>query len=344
MATKKAAATKKKKRGPKKIKRNYNGPDWYLTEQSQTLCDLFEEDQAEFEAFDSTYADPFRTDVWQAAIDAAVNYKDDSTVVAEVQAKSDEVAILMKGGRDKYSEIMYFAQKAFGHSSPILKQFGKGKKYNEAAKSQGRMYNFLDELSQAANKHKVKLGTVNCTQAIIDSIATVRDAFNTGNRDQNVMKADRPEISQGRVTVNNALHQITNDVITAAKSVFKTNPAKQGQYTYHPPINHRDRVVIEITAAQNVITNIHSDAVEGMQLSSIQFEAIDSDFVVYASSAIDGPPGLVVLSIASGNTEARPPDALGILLGLNEVNHFMNTKNTGAAEGTLVVTFVKKKG
>src|SRR4051812_43026699 len=112
MAATKKAAAKKKKRALKKIRRTYLGPDWYLIEQNQTLCDLFEDDVADFEGFDITYQDLFRVDVWQAAINAAVNYKDDSTVVAEVLEKSSEVTVLMNTARDKYSEIMYFAQKA----------------------------------------------------------------------------------------------------------------------------------------------------------------------------------------------------------------------------------------
>ncbi|MES2619941.1 MAG: hypothetical protein V4615_03745 [Bacteroidota bacterium] len=208
------------------IQRDYPGADYYLMEQSQLLKDLLTDDLADFTAFDLEFVAAFLI-AWQTAIDDAVNYTDDNIVSAQIVTEGVSVNIEMQNCMNKYHDIMYFAAKAFGKRSTVLREFGQGTAYRKAVKSQERMFGFMDEFSKTAIKYTAELTAKGCPPAFITGIATVRDALNTTNRSQNLSIKARPVISQGRVIVYNALYTITRLVIDAAQNVYRTNPAKR---------------------------------------------------------------------------------------------------------------------
>lgn len=219
--------------------RDYPGPDWYLMEQSQTLKDLFDDDLANFTGFDTSLTAAFGT-AWQTLIDNAVNYKDDTTVSADLGTQAGTVEQAMQACREVYMDIIYFAEQAFGNNAAVLRGFGKGTAYKQASNAQGRMFNFMDELSQIAVRYQAELVAAGCPAATITNIATVRDAFQAANREQNKSVKDRPVITQGRLAAYNALYAATRKVIDAAQRVYRNNAAKLGQYTYSPLINHNN--------------------------------------------------------------------------------------------------------
>lgn len=325
-----------------KRKRSYKGPDWYLMEHSQTLHDLFEDDKAGFSAYDPDFADPFETD-WQDAIDAAVNYQDDTAVKADIGIKTGTVAEQMALCRAKYDDVIYFAQKAFGKKGRELKAFGVGKQYTAASRSQGKMRDFMDELHQAAEKHKVKLIAAGFIQPKIDEIATLRDSFTTSNSQQNKLKKDRPEISQGRLDTYNTLYDdFTLKVTDAVQLAYPTNPAKQNQYSYNPPVQHRNTIVRRIKVKKGEtgyfdLTHI-MDTVDPPSL--VEFKAKDSDGAYYAATDVNGLPGAgPVLVVLKGKKKSKTPDELTALLGIGDTKPILKVKNTGNATGTYTVTF-----
>lgn len=139
-----------------KIRRSYDGSDSYMLENGQTLHDLFVLDLADFVAQVPDLDDPFAAD-WQDAIDAAVNYQDDTATQADIAIQTGSVKQQMELCRLKYDDVIYFAQKAFGKNGIEIRAFGKGTTYTAASRSQGKMRNFMDELHQAAEKHKTAL-------------------------------------------------------------------------------------------------------------------------------------------------------------------------------------------
>lgn len=253
------------------LTRDYPGTDWYLMEQSQTLKDFFDDDVADFEAFDTSLNAAFGN-AWQTLIDKAVNYKDDTTVSAELGTQTDKVDEAMQACRNMYMDIIYFAEQAFGANSPVLRQFGKGNAYKQASNAQGRMFDFMDELSQTAVSYQAELVAAGCPAATIANIATVRDAFKAANRTQNKSVKGRPVITQDRLKAYNDLYAATRKVIDAAQRVYRNNAAKLGLYAYNPVMQHGDTTEsLDFTLAPNevkVIAQLTFDAARALSFKN----------------------------------------------------------------------------
>lgn len=326
----------------KKSQRSYKGADWYLLEHSQTLLDQFADDQADFEAYDTAFANPFAED-WQQTIGGAVNYQDDTATQADIAIQTGTVKQQMELCRLKYDDVIYFAQKAFGKNAIEIRAFGKGTTYTAASRSQGKMHNFMDELHQAAEKHKLKLIAAGFTQLKIDEIATLRDSFQTANRNQNSLKTDRPEISQGRLNTYNTLYNnFTAKAIAAAQLVYRTNPAKLNQYTYKPPVKHRYKSIFEATLIPGQIIEVETD--EDVNIGPhwiVTLLSTDSDADIYCSTEPNTPPQPPTLTLLTGKKQKHTVQQLVTLLGQNPERQYVLVKNTGTTTTTIKITYAR---
>ncbi len=177
-----------------------------------------------------------------------------------------------------------------------------------------------------------------------DSIDTVRDSFNTGNRDQNLLESDRPEISQGRVIINNDLYKITDRVVKAAKSIYKTNPAKLGQYIYNPPVKHRvpeEGLVFEGTLNASEIANINLENLQLATTDIVLMEGMGSTFNFFSAAASDnGQAGAAILD-TEGAPQQRTVGDLINEIGISDLKPYFNTQNTGMLTGIYKVTITR---
>jgi hypothetical protein len=332
----------------KTIRRTYTGSDSYTLENGQTLHDLFVLDLAEFIAKLPELDDPFAQN-WQDAIDAAINYTDDSVILGQIAPQTLSVTEAMKAGKEKYNEVIFYAAQHFGKNSPVLKEFGKGKAYDTAIRSQEKMFQFLDELSTTANKYNTQLIAKGYTQAAIDEIATLRNALNANNRAQNLSIKGRPVISEGRTIAYNLAYSYQRKVIDAAQLVYKNNPAKLEQYTYSPPVNHRPAHRLKTTVPAGAtreltVTGIQPPLPENLQPlphEKVRFSASGSSFTLYVTETPNGPLTEKQLQVPRGKIVSKTiQDILKLLKPGNEEKQlYAYILNTGTAKGTLTITY-----
>lgn len=322
-------------------KREYRGSDSYTLENGQTLHDLFVLDLADFVAKVPDLDDPFADD-WQDAIDAAINYTDDSVIQGQIAPQTLSVKEAMQAGKEKYNEVIFYAAQHFGKTSPVLKEFGKGKAYESAIRSQEKMFQFLDELSATANKYKTQLIAKGYTQAAIDQIATLRDALNTTNRAQNLAIKGRPVISEGRTIAYNLAYSYQRKVIDAAQLVYRTNPAKLNQYRYNPPVKHRYKAIFETTIEGNAIVTVQTD--EDVRIEPhwiVTLLSTGGPALFYASTNPGNEPDGPTLTLPDGQTIKHTLQELINQLGYTPARSTTNIKNTGLLPIQVKVTYAR---
>lgn len=325
----------------KPLRRTYIGSDSYTLENGQTLHDLFVLDKTDFTSKLPELDDPFADD-WQDAIDAAVTYTDDSVILGQIAPQTLSVKQAMQAARNKYTEVIFYAAQHFGKNSPALKEFGKGKAYDTAIRSQEKMFQFLDELSATANKYKTQLIAKGYTQAAIDEIAALRNALNTNNRVQNLAIKGRPVISEGRTIAYNLAYSYQRKVIDAAQLVYRTNPAKLNQYTYKPPVKHRYKAIFEATIDGNAIVTVHTDENVRMEPNWIvTLLSTGGQALFYASPNPGSEPDGSILTLPDGQTIRYTLQDLINMLGYTPARSTTNIKNTGLLPIQVKVTYAR---
>lgn len=222
----------------KKIKRKYKGADYYLQGQSHVIKDLLLVDKTAIIAFDPELDDPFAAN-FQSAWDLAFTETPSSTIRAQVKGKVEETGKRMEACRDKYREVIFYAAKAFGNNSPVLKEFGRGLAYKKASGGQKYMFDFMNQLSITSNRLKAGLIAKGYTQAKIDDIEIIGAALLDKNSDKNDFKLSRHELTEKRINQLNAVYEKVRKVIAAARMAFKDDGAKLGEYIYRPHIRKR---------------------------------------------------------------------------------------------------------
>ncbi len=329
MATKKLVKRKIKKT----IRRKYKGSDSYMLEQSQTLHDLFDLDKADFIAKVTDLDNPFAAN-WQTAITAAINYTDDSVILGQIAPQTFTVTEAMQAARDKYTEIIFYAERAFGKTSPVLKEFGKGNAYLKAGKSQEKMFQFMDELSATANKYKTQLIAKGTTQPAIDEIANLRDALNTGNRAQNLAIKGRPVISEGRTKAYNTASDFMRLVLDAAPLVYKDQPAKLGQYVFNPPVNHK-KAIRKGNLETLAIAYIDLEDIDAAPTDPVVLQATDTDMTFYSSSkpGISPEPDSPKIEVHKNHLYTTTAEEIASILKFDDTTKYINVQNTGTGKG-----------
>ncbi len=214
------------------IRRNFSGSDAYLIESGITTKALFDADIASFTGF-STKFDAAYSTAFQAAIDAAFAAGTNETAQDEQAELTHNVVTAMRDCFKKYAEIKFFAEQAFPGNIERQNQFGTND-YQKARKSQAMMIVFMDTMHTLAQRYKTELIAKGCTQAKIDEILTLRDAYIDANRQQDVSIKLRPGDTRERIITLNDLYFFINTVNSAAQVIWYDNDAKKSAYVYLP--------------------------------------------------------------------------------------------------------------
>ncbi len=240
MATTETSKSKKQKPRAKTLMRDYKGADSYLEKQSRIIHHLLESDKTELTAIDTGLNDPF-SDVFDNAIKTAESETVTAIIRAQLKQSSSGVRSAMQLCRDKYNEVMYFAQLAFKKNKTILREFGIGSAYKKATHARYEMQAFLMQLNRTANNHSAELIANGYSQAKIDDILTVRDQWLNIHSTHNDFKIARPELTAKRIAEYNTVYELMMRVINAAKLAFKNNPAKLGEYVFRLVVKKRKK-------------------------------------------------------------------------------------------------------
>ena len=224
---------------PEQPKRHYsNIEDSVMLEECQTMHDLFEEDQAEFEDFDSDFINPFE-DNWQDAIDAAESYPTDEVIQDQITQATALVEAKMKLCRDKFQGAKYFISKAFPKNTGLHNEFGFND-YDRVRNNQSKMILFMDRLHKTAVEYNTELIAAGYIQTDIDEINTLQGQLKNANRDQEIKIRKRGTATQTRIGLLNAAWDFMTKTAKAAKIIYKDNYAKFNEYLLPGRANEPD--------------------------------------------------------------------------------------------------------
>ncbi|MBK5283786.1 MAG: carboxypeptidase-like regulatory domain-containing protein [Bacteroidia bacterium] len=210
----------------------YRIPDAEMYEESKTKRGFFLEDQAEFETFDTDFADPFAPD-WLTAIEGAEDMPSDETLDDQLKQLSNGVEDAMGDCRDKFQDSKYFIEKTFPDNSSVWNEFGYDN-YEDVRRVQSKMVLFMKTFFNVATKYKVQLAAKGYPQAKIDEIETLRSALDDANQQQELFIGNLPVQTQERHKKNNAVWEIMVRVCTAGKRIYKNDFGKYQRYLLPP--------------------------------------------------------------------------------------------------------------
>ncbi len=156
-------------------------------------------------------------------------------------------------------------------------------------------------------------------------------------------------VTNARVTELNAAYAPMAQIIDAAQIIYRTNPAKLGQYTYNPPVNHRPahrlKTAIPAGATREIkINDVQPPVPENHQPlphEKVRLSASGSSFTVYATEIPNGPLTEKQLQIPRGKIVSKTiKELLTLLKPENEEQKlYAYAQNTGTQKGTLTITY-----
>jgi hypothetical protein len=190
--------------------------------------EAFIQDNADFQAFDPDFKDPYAAN-WQAEIDAAKASPTDDVIIDSMAGFTTATEDVMKLCRDAYQKMKFFIEKAFPEKPHVWNEFGYND-YDRKRKSQPLMIEFMRDLYATAQKYSVELIAKNFTQAKIDEVGALYQQLNASDTSQEAYKGTREVLTQDRVILLNKVWTTTVNVCRAGKLIYMNNYAKYQQY------------------------------------------------------------------------------------------------------------------
>jgi len=212
--------------------KNYTMADAVMFQKSRTKRQLFLNLLAEFIALDPDFDAPFAAD-WLASIAASEGWETHETRQDQQGQETAEVMEVMKQARDKYTQVIYFVEKAYRNKPNIVNKFGAND-YGEAATDQAKMVTFLTNLHEKCTDvaFAADLATANLTAPMIAEILTIRDNLNTEDTEQNTFIESTTLATQARHAQFNDTFDYWQKVNAASKVVFRNDPVKLNLFLF----------------------------------------------------------------------------------------------------------------
>ncbi len=241
----------------KRLLRTYEGSDTFMLESAEVMQAAFVGDLADFTAFDTSLDAAFAT-AWNTAIAAARATATDPTIVGEQKDRTQQVQAAMEQCRNAYTDLIYFAEKAFRTQPGILKKFGKGESYLKARQNQPRMLELMEEIAATATEYTAQLTAAGAPASVINAPAAAHANLKTLNIDQNLYIKDRMEYTRERIEAYNAVYAIMAQVVEAAQRVYRNNREKRNQYIYNPPSSNLRTISLSLPPSGVIATLLNA--------------------------------------------------------------------------------------
>lgn len=211
---------------------------------------------ADFTAYDPQLNASFR-DAWhQAWLDAAhrLPHKDVEEAVFADNILTKESEKALADCRAKYTQVKYYAGRAFPNNKAVLKEFGEGA-YSKVSTSRLRMVGFMEALHGVAEKYKVQLLAAGLTQPQIDEINALATELRNKNTAQQLKKKERPTETRKRTEALNTFYAYGQRVVEAARFVYRDNEVLRKEFVLmqrHHPKNTTQWVSINAGAVRKL--------------------------------------------------------------------------------------------
>lgn len=212
----------------KRLARAYGVKDTIVLQSAKVMLSLFEDDQAEFAAFDADFGTPYET-TWKQAIEDCGPHLNDETIRDQLQQCTEIVKAAMKACREKYTDLKFFVRKAFPDDPAALQVFGFHT-FRQESRKQLALIQLMNVVHSEAEDRAVALNAAGFSNADIAEIDTLNQALIAANTAQEAFKGARGTKTEDRKLAYNALWKIMQTVNRASRSIYRNNPAKKKQY------------------------------------------------------------------------------------------------------------------
>jgi len=298
---------------PKEVKREYATSDSTMTETARVIYDLFELDMAQFTLFDATLDAGFGSQ-YLLQLKAAEQVIDDVVVIDQIVNLTEQADENMDLARGKYNDVKYFVKKAFDKSVGIQGEFGLND-YDNVRQNRTEMTGFLFEIHATCIKYSTQLIAAGFSQTAIDDILPIRENLLVKNSQQELLKRQRPKLTEDRIIILNTCYQTMTQINAAAQRVYSNDFAKQKQYVFAPSSKKDEIFVFE------------GFVPAGLTLKLATVDYIDTSTVTFANT------GTTSLSFSLSSTE----ELEGIVIELGKGAEFSDAMSKLLAGGTNII-------
>jgi hypothetical protein len=210
------------------ITRKSHVADAILLEFAGTVIDYLPNDLSKFTAYDPDLNQD-KADLVKSTYDNILTYGTDNIEVGIVIGLTEKLSDEFKKCISLFKDVRYFANKKFGTSPAILKEFGLGK-YAKARKSQPAMIVFMHELDLTVQKYKVELKEAGLKETVIAGIKPAATALEESNSGQESGKGHRMVKTEGRILLLNNLYDLLQEFSEASRRVFENDALSRSHY------------------------------------------------------------------------------------------------------------------
>lgn len=267
--------------------RGYTGlSDSLMLQEAGSIHSIFEDDQAEFETFDSDFGGTFASDM-AAAILAAGSFPTDEQIRDEISDLGQLTEDEMEKSRNNFQDAKIFVKKAFPGRPTMWDRFGFDD-YDDARDSKHKMQTFMERYQNMVEEFTAELLDVNFTADMQAEVATRTTALRDAIKAEKKREKERPEITQQRVDGLNAVWTFLQKIAETAKSIYRDDFAKYNQYLLPGRANNPEEPFNVLITAKDANTG---NLLEGAQ----------GNFTDLGVTAISGDDGVIPFSgIPSG--------------------------------------------
>lgn len=229
-----------------------------MLERAQVFHDSFVVDKATFTAAFPHLADPFADD-FQDDIDAADAIPSGAEVDSEISVITEQLEAQLALGRKALQKLFTYADIVWD-SVAKTNTFGKNR-YGKSRTSQIKMKELLETAHRKATEvtNQAALIAGGYTLADIAELATIRDAIDDLNAEQEDMKAARGEKTEQRIIAYNKVWGYMMKINQASKVVFVDSPAKLSEYLLYPTVHHELPKPTGLAAVQRPLEPLIAD-------------------------------------------------------------------------------------
>ncbi|MBL7779120.1 MAG: hypothetical protein JNK66_12610, partial [Chitinophagales bacterium] len=159
-------------------------------------------------------------------------------------------------------------------------------------------------------------------------------------------RQDAQQETDAKIEANNAIYADGRVMMEDGKHIFRNNASVRERFTWERILalvstpEYGGSVERSGALAMGQIGNIDIDTV-GDGVVEVAASSVGSTMRYYATDNVANGPGMIYLDVPVGTTVTRTVDDFAAVVGLNEVNRFLNVQNVGPVSGEWRVVFGK---
>lgn len=196
---------------------------------ADTFQSLYENDKADFEAYNNVIFHAGFGAAFLALIDSARNFLTDNVVMYTQAEETAEFSAKHKECCEFYQSIKPEIKYIFPNNEAVWNQFGFND-YQTVYRAKWKMMMFMNLLFETATHYSAELIAGGFSAAKIAKIETLANELESEQLEKDEKKKERPVITSERISLYNEVWAVVKTINAASKAVYRGSYTKLKQY------------------------------------------------------------------------------------------------------------------